>query len=969
MSAPTWDRVKQVFQQALDRRPHERAAYVRDVCGDDQALREEVESLLATQLEAASFAERPALELLRALGPESRTSPPVGRVVRVGDRLGVYEIQALLGAGGMGEVYKARDTRLGRTVAIKVLPPHLADDRDRYERFEREARAVASLDHPHIGALYDVGQDDGRHFLVMQYLEGETLAARLAKGLLPLDQTVRYAIDIADALDHAHRRGIVHRDLKPGNIFLTKSGATLLDFGLAKWRAGPAHGVGGGLTAAATAHDSLTEEGMIVGTLHYMAPEQLEGKATDARTDVFGFGGVLYEMVTGRKAFDGNSSASVVAAILETQPPSISTMRPVTPPALDHVVKTCLAKEPDERWQSAGDVARELRWIAESGVQAATVLAPAASRWNRRAALITAVVGLLAGALLGAAVWSGTRARFTAPPLQVTRSTVSTATPLFEDLALSPDGTRLAYVGERDGKPQIYVRVLEEFDTKAISGTEFPCCPFFSPDGRWIGFSDRASGFGAATLMKVAVSGGAPQTICDCGGGWGATWGPDDKIIFTPNQRSGLMRVAAAGGTPEAVTTLDSKNHEKSHRFPQFLPGGKAVLFTITTPEMTSFDEARVAVVSLETGRQRVLFDGGTNPRFVSTGHLLYVRGASLVAVPFDPQHVEVTGQSVPVVDDIKVSVDGAAAFDVARNGLLAYDRGSAREKDAHLVWVDRHGAIEPLMQTRRELDDVRLSPNGQQIAVHIQGPNDHVWVYDLARRNSSRLTVDWNNQFPRWTPDGRRIVFRSDRAGAYNLYWQPSDGSSPAERLTESSHEQLPGTWSPDGKAFSFIEFAASNRREIWLLSVVPERQVRPLIQTPFNNFAPRISPDGRWLAYVSDQTGRNEVYVQPFPNLGAKWPISTDGGSAPVWEPHGRELFYQSGDRVMAVAIQTHPSFVAATPHPLFAGSYEQGAYDVAPDGRFIMIEPGQPGASPAQITLVQNWFEELKRRVPTR
>jgi Tol biopolymer transport system component len=347
----------------------------------------------------------------------------------------------------------------------------------------------------------------------------------------------------------------------------------------------------------------------------------------------------------------------------------------------------------------------------------------------------------------------------------------------------------------------------------------------------------------------------------------------------------------------------------------------------------------------------------------------LYVRGASLVAVPFDPQHLEVNGQSVPVVDDIGVSVEGAAAFDVARNGLLAYDRGNVRDRDNHLVWVDRNGAIEPLMEARRAFENVSLSPNGQQLAVTIYGPNDHVWVYDLARRTLPRLTIDWNNQFPRWTPDGKRIVFRSDRTGEFNLYWQPADGSGPAERLTESSHEQRTGTWSPDGKVFTFVDMAPTNRYEIWLLTLSPERRVRPLIQTPFNNRSPRISPDGHWLAYLSDETGRNEVYVQPFPALGAKSQISPDGGVAPTWETHGRELYYQHGGKLMAVAIQTHPTFVASAPRVLFAGLYDEGAYDVTPDGRFIMIQRGQSEAPPAQISLVQNWFEELKRRVPTR
>ena len=486
--------------------------------------------------------------------------------MRPGDRVGVYEIQSMLGAGGMGEVYKARDTRLDRTVAIKVLPPHLAADRDRYQRFEREARAVASLDHPHIGALYDVGQDGEPHFLVMQYLDGETLAARIAKGPLPFEQALRCAIDIADALDHAHRRGIVHRDLKPGNIFLTKSGglrqgsgqAKLLDFGLAKWRAVAAGSAVGGLATTPDGPDSLTADGMIVGTLHYMAPEQLEGKNADARSDLFAFGVLVYEMVTGRKAFEGGSAAAIVAAILDTQPPPISTLQPLTPPALDHVVTLCLAKDPEERWQSAGDVARELRWTAESSAHAATGLAPAGSRWNRRAVLITAVVGLLATALLGAAVWSGMRARPATPPLQIHRSSRlrrhrSAKSRCHRMAAASP-------MERRDGTSRIYLRRLDELDEKPIADTDDPCCPFFSPDSRWIGF------FTAGKLKKVAVSGGAAQTICTCNGSWGASWGPDDTIVFAPNAGGIDLQCpgCAAGGTPQAVTCWIEKSTKRA---------------------------------------------------------------------------------------------------------------------------------------------------------------------------------------------------------------------------------------------------------------------------------------------------------------------------------------------------------------------------------------------------------------------
>jgi len=550
-------------------------------------------------------------------------------------------------------------------------------------------------------------------------------------------------------------------------------------------------------------------------------------------------------------------------------------------------------------------------------------------------------------------------------PLQITRSIVPTAASLIYHVALSPDGSRLAYEGLRDGRARLFLRRLDEFDEKAIADDDDLCCPFFSPDGLWIGF------FAAGKLKKVAASGGAPQTICNCGNAaWGASWGSDDTIIFTPNARGGLFRVAAAGGTPQVVTMLDSVKHEKSHRHPQFLPGAKAVLFTITTSDMTSLDEGRIAVVSLETGQRRVVVDGGTNPWFASTGHLLYVRGGSLVAVPFDLRRLEIAGLPAPVVDGVSVLEDGGfAVFGIAQSGLLAYVRGNAHERRDRVVWVDRQGKIEPVMDTRRPFGGLRLSPDGQQLALSIEGPNDQVWLYDLPRRTLSRLTFGWDNMSPTWTPDGKRIVFRSNRDGVHNLYWQPSDGSGPAERLTESPHEQAGKSWSPDGKVFAFVEDDPTTKYDIWLLTVEPERRARPLIQTPFFELAPTISPDGRWLAYVSDETGRLEVYVQPFPNLGAKWQISTAGGEAPVWEPDGRELYYRNGDRLMAVGIQTQPSFVAATPQPLFAGSYEQGAYDVAPDGRFIMIERGQPEASPAQITLVQNWFEELKRRVPAR
>jgi serine/threonine protein kinase/Tol biopolymer transport system component len=970
MSAAPWDRVKKVFQEALARPPHERADCLQELCGEDRVLRAEVESLIATHEEAGSFGERPAIEVLGQILREADNQifGTTGGIVQPGDRLGVYEIEALVGTGGMGEVYKARDTRLDRTVAIKLLPPQFAADRDRFHRFDREARAVARLDHPHIGALYDVGRDGGRHFLVMQYLEGETLAARLTKGPLPLDQVLRCAIEIADALDHAHRRGIVHRDLKPGNVVLAKSGAKLLDFGLAKWRGAAGGSVASGLSIPAAGRDSLTDEGLIVGTLHYMAPEQVEGGATDARTDLFAFGAVVYEMVTGHKAFDGRSPASVMAAILGGQPPALSFVQPLTPPALDQLVKTCLAKEPDERWQSAADVSRQLRWIAESSAQPSARSGSVVWRRSRRAVVMVSLVSLLAGGVIGVALWSRLRGRAATQPVRVTRSILSLPRGApFESFALSPDGIHVAYVAiQGDGRYPIYVQALNELDARPIAGTENACCPFFSPDGQWIGFSDRL------TLKKVAVSGGAPQTICDLPFDEpflsGVTWGADDTIVFSPRAMSGLYRVAATGGTPQVLTTPGPQ--DKSHRAPRFLPGGKAVLFTIVPSDIRSFDEARIAVLSLETGQARVLVEGGTDPVFVATGHLIYVRGSSLIAVPFDPHRLEITGPPSTVLDGVSKRVDnGLAQFRVAESGLLAYVRGGLVGSDNRVVWVDRLGRTEPLIEARRAYQGLRLSPDGRTLALEIAGANDQIWLYDLVRRTLTQLTFAWDNVLSgQWTPDGRRIAFLSNRAGGpHNFYWQPVDGSGPAERLTEGPYRHGGGSWSPDGKLFTYVDVDPTTRWDIWLLAVGPERRARPLIQRPFRQWFARLSPDGRWLAYASDETGRPEVYLQPFPGLGVKWQVSNDGGNNPQWERQGRELYYRNARQIMAVSIQTQPTFSAAAPRQLFAS--DLGNYEVAPDGRFIMIELGPSAAPPTQITLVQHWFEELTRLVPTK
>jgi predicted Ser/Thr protein kinase len=595
--------------------------------------------------------------------------------VKTGTRFGPYEILSGIGAGGMGEVYRARDTRLDRIVAIKVLPTHLADRSELRERFEREARTIASLNHPHICTLFDIGQQDSIDYLVMEYLEGETLAQRLQKGPLPLEQVLQYAIEIADALDKAHRKGVTHRDLKPGNIMLTKTGTKLLDFGLAKLKqeVAPANVQ---LSELPTASDPLTAKGTIVGTLQYMAPEQLEGKEVDARTDIFAFGAVVYEMATRKRAFEGKSQASLIAAILEREPPAMSSLQPMTPPALDRVVKRCLAKETDERWQSANDLTNELKWIAEGGSQ--VTLAPAATakgiRTLGRRALIFGLATLLLGAAMsGIAIWN---LKPSPPPQPVTRTVINL--PPGQQLAgldggpavaLSPDGTHLAYVAQQGGSQQIYLRALDSLEARPISGTEGAVNPFFSPDGQWLGF------FAGGTLKKVSVSGGAALSLADTSTPRGASWGSQGMIAFAPTVFSALQQVSDAGGTPQPLTRPEKG--ESTHRWPEFLAGGKVLLFA-TARNQANWANAQVAVQSVRTGQRRNLIQGGTQPRYAPSGHLIYAQGGNLMAMPFDPQRLTATGAAVPVVEGVLQSpVSGDAQYSFSPAGSLVYVSGA----------------------------------------------------------------------------------------------------------------------------------------------------------------------------------------------------------------------------------------------------------------------------------------------------
>jgi serine/threonine protein kinase/Tol biopolymer transport system component len=885
-----------------------------------------------------------------------------------GTKLGPYEIVAPLGAGGMGEVYRARDTRLERAVAVKILPAQFSSDPIRKQRFEREAKTISSLNHPNICTLHDIGSQDGVDYLVMECVEGETLAKRLEKGALPVEQVLKLGAQIADALDKAHRSGVIHRDLKPGNIMLTAAGAKLLDFGLAK-PAAPLTSVAT-MTAAATQTSPMTEQGAIVGTFQYMSPEQVEGKELDGRSDIFSLGAVLYEMLTGQRAFLGKSQLSVASAILEKEPAPISSVKPMTPESLDHAIRRCLAKDAEERWQTARDLALELKWIAESSSQAKPALATKGKsiQGGWQGVLLWAVSSLVLAAVTGFVIWN----LKPLPPRPVSRTVI--ALPLGQRLAgleqpavaLSPDGSQLAYVAVQSGTQQIYLRAMDGLEARPIAGTEGGVNPFFSPDGQWLGF------FSGQKLKKVSVSGGTVQTLHDAVQLHGASWDSKGIIAFKRQGVTTLQQVPAEGGAPQALTRVEKG--EATQRWPDFLPGGQALL-TVTSASGFDWSSTQILVQSIATGERQTVIRGGTQPRYAASQHLIYAQDGTLMAVPFDPKRLTATGPPAPVVEGVLQSAaSGAAQYSLSANGSLVYVRGEIQSAQRRLVWVARNGAEQAVAAPVRTYMFPRLSPDGRSLAVGISEHETQLWLYDLARETLTRLTFQGTvNHNPTWTPDGKRIAFNSNKDGAFNIFWQLADGSGGLERLTTSPNSNVPMSWSPDGQLLAFMDSNPSTGLDLWVLRL-GDRKAQPFLATPFNESVPRFSPDGHWLAYVSNESGRYEVYVQPYPGPGGKWQISTEGGTEPAWNGNGRELFYRDGDKMMAVEIATQSGFAAGKPRTLFEGRYERTPatspnYDVAPDGqRFLMLKSvGQEASAPTQINVVLNWFEELKRRAP--
>jgi Tol biopolymer transport system component/predicted Ser/Thr protein kinase len=898
----------------------------------------------------------------------------------VGKRLGHYEILEKIGEGGMGEVYRARDTRLNRTVAIKVLPGRLSAQPDLRQRFEREARAISSLNHPHICTLYDIGEQDGENFLVMEYLDGETLEKRLSKGPLPADQGLRLGVEIAEALDRAHRQGIVHRDLKPGNIMLTKSGSKLLDFGLAKLK--PALlPVAAALTEMATESRKLTEQGMILGTLQYMSPEQLEGKEADARTDIFALGAVLFEMVTGRPAFTGKSKASLIAAILAADPPPISQLQPMTPPALDRAVRRCLAKDPDERWQTARDLAAELKWMVEgSSVTAgydrrqeigARRAPPQRERlaWATAAAvlLLTTITSMVAYLRLGRAPAPSIVAEILPPGgAQFSFAALWPSPP-----ALSPDGHALAFVAADASETRLWVRPLDSSSAQALPGTDQATGPFWSADSRSIGF------FADGKLKTIEAAGGPVVTLCDAPYAAGGSWNRQGIILYGPYVHKGLYKIAASGGTPIPVTTLDESRFSY-HGLPHFLPDDKHFLYWAGAPDPAS---SGVYFSSLDSKENRMILRTDGHAVYAS-GFLVYSRGTALMAQAFDAGRGQLKGEPHQLLQGASVASD---VFAVCGSGLLAYQPGGA-SAGRELTWFDRAGKKLGTIGAVAGYFDVRLSPDGRRLAFAMGDPFSDVWVDELARGVNMRLTFDPDTDkgVPVWSPDGTRILFGAWRGGKgrVGIYEKASSGAGNEELVlpSESPDAEVWATdWSRDGRfiIYSRGELYAKSRAEIWVLPLAGDRKPHLFLQTPVAAYDAVFSPDGRWVAYTSKESSREEVYVVPFdPNkflrTGAapaspagKWQVSTDGGSSPRWRGDGKELFYVAGRKIMAAEVNGKGnSFEVATPRPLFSAALGAGTppYDVSSDGKRFLINTTGGGENPP-LTLVTNWMARLQ------
>lgn len=860
----------------------------------------------------------------------------------------------------MGEVYKATDTRLNRTVALKVLPSHLSSDPDLRRRFEREARAISSLSHPNICTLFDVGQHDGVEFLVMEYLEGQTLLDRLNSGPLPLEDVYRYAIDIADALDRAHRSGIVHRDLKPGNIVLTKTGAKLLDFGLAKWTTKEDDNFLFGQSDQTTRRQQpLTSAGMLLGTVPYMAPEQLEGKNIDARTDIFSFGAILYEMATGARAFSAGSNAALIAMLIHDDPPPPSTLATL-PSRFDVIVQTCLRKDPNDRFQAAHDVRLELQWLAAGTTEPQPILG---MKRRRNDAWGIAAAGFFALVAIAALVFAfGDRFRTSEPKTAIRFGVIPPTGSDFPSLgegggmALSPDGSLLAFVAiGADGRSFLWLRRLDSDEPRRLDGTEGAAYPFWSPDSFSIAF------FAGGKLKRMTVPDGAAQTICDAGGGRGGTWSAEGVIVFAPGSSSGLWRVNSGGGQPAAITTVGAGGY--SHRWPIFLPDSNHFLFVEQSQDPKE-EGLYVSALDEPKKMRRVVGTHGS-AAFAPPNDLLYVRDGVLVRQHFDLSKLVVEGDPQSIADGMVFFVDRAyVPVTASANGVTAYRRHATL--NMRIGWFDRSGNRISSVWNPGEFEGMSLSPDGAHIAFGHFDPEEglnHIFVCGSVDGVPRRFTFSKGNQYsPVWSYDGTRIVYSDDHSGVETLTMKLASGGDERPLTPQPDSSQYAQHWSPDGKTLLYRSESAQTGLDIQMLPIGGKPS--PYIASNADESQPQFSPDNRYVAYASNESGRAEVYVQPFPATGAKWQVSTGGGEQPRWRSDGEELFYLSGDkRLMAVPLRGGPSFDAGTPKPLFTTTMSVGylavsqAYDVTRDGTKFVIAASDPMTPVSPITVVVN------------
>jgi serine/threonine protein kinase/Tol biopolymer transport system component len=980
-----WQRVNQICSEALDHDREGRAALLDRACVGDSTLRDEVEALLACETAAGGFIETPALAIAAELLSHAPGADLVGR------RLGPYAVGARLGSGGMGDVYRARDTQLHRDVAIKVMAPDVVHDRDHVARFEREAHILASLNHTNIAAIYGVEHTDGVQALVLELVEGPTLADRLAHGPIPVDDALSIARQIAEALEAAHEQRIIHRDLKPANIKVRPDGTVkVLDFGLAKLTQA-ANVTPPGHASAVTSPAMTTGVGVILGTAAYMSPEQARGHDADRRSDIWAFGGVLYEMLTGRRAFAGDDMADVLGAVVHLEP-DWGLLPPDVPPPVRTLLQACLSKDRRERVADISTALFVLKKSASLAVPDGNDPVPRGKApWTRMA--MPLAVAVAAAAAVSVALWLATRPGGSVASrvsrLQITPSGSAALTVTGTDLAITPDGSRVVYVGNRG--TQLFVRALDALAPVAVF-TGGPTAPFLSPDGQWIAFVDNGQ-----LLKRVRLTGGPVGTLATLDSlVRGATWVADDTIVAsTNNGATGLLRVSTTGGPTTVLTRPDRTQGEADHRWPQALPGGRTVLFTITALN-GGIDAAQVAVLDLETGSRTVLFRGGSHARYVPSrqssssrggdGHLVYASAGALWAVAFDPAGPESRGTPVPVVPEVVTTELGAVDAAVADDGTLAYVSGgqlAAGLGPNTLVWVDRQGRETAIPAPPRGYVQPRVSPDGTRIASFIADREFDVWVWNLAREGTTlnRRTFDPGaDGTPVWTTDSRRLIFTSEQAGVRNLFWQAEDGGG-AERLNESPNRQAATGVSPDGLAI-FTETAPATREDVMAVSLDAAKKVRSLVQSASRERNGVVSPDGRWLAYEADSSGRFEIWVRPYPAVGTtQWQVTTGGGTRPLWMPQGQELLYVApSGAVMGLAVPSGSSWGATTPRLLVRDGYYTNpldpirTYDISPDGqRFLLIKRDTSSPPPADVSgslvVVLNWVEELERLVPLK